>query len=340
MRLGFLVTARCNATCAHCTTNSGPRETAELPGDRIVSLMDEAAVIWRRERVRGEQLQFCISGGEPFLDFARLTAVVAHGARLGAKVTCVTNGYWASSDEKARAKLAALRQAGLYMLAVSTSRFHRQFVKLERVERALKLAREGGLRLGLKCAITAAEDRGPEGLEHWAREQDVDQLEVFPVVPYVRDDVVLPEADYIRSVRLPKGRCPGATITVREDGQAYTCCMPGAFTEFLTLGNVFETSLAEIDERFYLHGRQQVLRHRGPAHFARAVIAAGLGDRLRKRYAGVCDLCAHVASDSAMAAVADRSAQAFAEERFRAELDKLESRASASRTPARATEIF
>lgn len=332
MRFGFLLTARCNASCAHCTVNSGPMQTAALPQDTVLDLMDQAAVLWRREGLRGEGLEFCLSGGEPFLDFDRLLRIVGHGSRLGATVSCVTNGSWAATDDVARAKLAALKQAGLAALAVSTSSFHQRFVRLARVERALALAREAGLSTGLKCAVTAS-DRA--GIESWARTRAVDQLEVFPVLPYLRDGAVLPERDYIREHALPKGRCPAATITVREDGRAYTCCMPGAFTEFLALGSVHQTSLDDIHDRFYLQNRQQALRHRGPAYFARAVIAAGAGARLRQRYESVCDLCAHIASDSHMAPIALRAADAFAARELQAELDRIEKHRARGRRPAR-----
>lgn len=318
MRFGFLITARCNAACAHCTTNSGPYEEQELRADTVADLMDQAAALWQQERAPGERLEFCFSGGEPFTDFARLVGLVRHGAGLGAAVTCVTNGSWAVSDERARDRVAQLKEAGLTTLGVSTSRFHQQFVKRDRVRRALDAAREAGIRTALKCAITAVDRDGPHSLEQWARARHVDKLELFAVTPYVRIGAALPEDDFLRTEGIPAGRCPAATLTVREDGRAYTCCMPGAFTDFLKVGNVFETSLAVLYDRFYLEARQRTLRHRGPRHFARAVIAAGQGARLRDRYESVCDLCAHIARDPVMAPIAARAAEQFADEQLRA----------------------
>jgi MoaA/NifB/PqqE/SkfB family radical SAM enzyme len=323
MRFTFLITARCNAACTHCAVNSGPYQTQALPKSKLLELMDEAAAIWRKERSPGEPLHLCVSGGEPFLDFPQLVELVAHGAGLGAEMSCVTNGYWASSDDSARAKLISLKAAGLSLVAVSTSRFHQAFVKPARVERALKLAGQVGLRTALKCALTAADKAEPAGLEGWAAAQGADQLEVFPVMPHLRDGAVLRDDEYIRDVALPEGTCPAPMITVREDGAAYTCCMPGGFVDFLRLGNVFDTGLQGIFDRFYLNGTQQALRHRGPAHFARAIIADGQGHRLRSKYEGVCDLCTHIASDPEMSAIARREARNFATARFRKAAWKL-----------------
>lgn len=307
MRLGFLVTARCNASCSHCTTSCGPEKTTSLPQEFVIDLMNQAATLWRKDHVDGEPLTFSISGGEPFLDFAQLLTLVAHGHELGATVSCVTNGFWASNDVVAEEKVLALKKAGLHGIAISTSRFHQEFVRRTRVERALRISRMQGLRTTLKCAVV----RGDLDQLHWAEQQVVDQREIFPVVPYLREQASLPEAEYLRVPGVPEGRCPCPTITVREDGQAYTCCMPGGFVDFLALGDTRKMRLEEVQRRFYLQGRQQVLRHLGPAHFARHVIKAGHGDRLRPAYESVCDLCAHIASDRVMSTIADQAADQF-----------------------------
>lgn len=274
-------------------------------------LMDDAASIWQKERAAGEPLHFSISGGEPFLEFARLQRLTMHGSSLGAVVGCVTNGSWATNDGVARSKLAALKASGLSLLAVSTSRFHQQFVKRERVDRALRVAGEVGLRTALKCAVTAT-DAESDRLEDWVSSRNADQRETFPVLPYVRSGVSLPEVEYVRTEGLPTGRCPGASLTVREDGCAYTCCMPGAFTDFHSLGAVIETGLGPAFERFCTNGIQQVLRNEGPSYFACAIVKAGEGKRLRTHYEGVCDLCAHLGSDATMSAIARRIARRYA----------------------------
>lgn len=322
MRFGFLITARCNAACTHCTTSCGPNETAALPHDRLLALMDEAAALWREHRADDEDLHLCISGGEPFLDLEGLLQLVAHGTALGATMSCVTNGYWAATDDKARRQLRALKAAGLRHLGVSTSRFHQQFVKARRVQRALDIARETGIRVTLKCALTRA-DRAVDGLEQWARASGADELEIFPVAPYLREGAQLEDDQYIRELQLPQGRCPQPTVTVKESGVAYTCCVPGGFVDFLALGNVRRASLAAIYQRFYRGEVQQALRHRGPAYFAGAIAAGGESHRLRERYESVCDLCAHIASDPVMAAIARDAARDFAEQRMTLTLAQL-----------------
>jgi MoaA/NifB/PqqE/SkfB family radical SAM enzyme len=271
--------------------------------------MKEAAAI-----KDGVRLQFSITGGEPFLDFPLLLEIVAFGAKLGAGMSCVSNAYWATSDSKARALLGELKSAGLYALGVSTSRFHQQFIKRERVERALQLAKEFGLWTMLKCPLTSADVHEEPSLLAWARAAGAHALEAFPVLPYLRKGAALPDRDYLRKPGIPEGVCPAPVVTIREDGKAYTCCTPGGFEEFLSLGNVFEHSLEGTYRLFHLQGRQRILRFHGPAFFAKALVEKGKGHRLRSAYASVCDLCSHIASDPEMAAAATETAQAYERE--------------------------
>lgn len=309
MQLGLLITARCNAACTHCSTSCGPRQTTALSREDIFRLMDEAAAI-----EDGKPLVFSLSGGEPFLNFDLLREIVAYGARLGGEVTCVTNGYWAASDEKARTLLATLRAAGLRRLGVSTSRFHQRYVKLARVQRALKIATDVGIDAVLKYATTRSDESEAAALEAWARSIGISRCEPFPVLPYLREGEELPQAEYRLEPGLPADTCPIPSLTLRETGTAYSCCAPGGFVDFLSLGNAVEEGLEPIYRRFLLNGRQKLLREKGPIQFARAIQARGLGHHLRKAYAGACDLCAHIASDPVLAEVAREEADRYEQE--------------------------
>lgn len=301
MRIGLLITQRCNAACTHCATSCGPDKTQSLTKAQIIQLMDDAAAIDRREA--DNDLEFSISGGEPFLDFPMLVEIVRHGALLGGIVSCQTNAYWASNEQKAQHMLQTLKEAGLRVLGVSISQFHDEFVRRARVERACRVARSLGITTIVKCALTTSDTSSQ--LEDWAKGLEVDGREIFPIQPYLREGAQLPDADYKLLKILPTGRCPSAVLTVRENGKAYTCCMPGGFNEFLSLGNIHNETLDDMHRLFYVQGKQQILRKFGPIHFAEEIIRRGQGHRLRNGYTDVCDLCSHVTSDPEMASVAE-----------------------------------
>jgi hypothetical protein len=253
---------------------------------------------------------FGLSGGEAFLDLEQLVNVIRHGVGLGATVTCVTNAYWATSDSKAQAIVARVREAGLTHLAASTSQYHQRFIPIERVKRALSAARAVGINTLLKVVYSAPDQQ--EGLiQQWANFVGADALQAFPVVPYLRQGGELPSDHYVRDPGLPKGPCPSPVLTVREDGAAFNCCTPGGFEALLQVGNVFDHSLDTLVDRYQFDPTFQVLRERGPIHFARHAIKNGEGGRLRSAYADVCDLCAHVASDPTLAKLARESAGTY-----------------------------
>lgn len=325
MQLVFMITARCNASCTHCSTSCGPERDESLSRDTLFRVMQEAAAL-----AQGEPLEFSITGGEPFLDFELLRAVIAHGTELGAIMSCVTNASWASSPAKARELLQTVKDDGLRLLAISTSRFHQQFIKVKRVETALAAARDTGIECVLKFVHGRSDALDPEQVTSWARGAGAQHVELLPLMPSLRAGATVPEPEYARAPGLPQGACPGAIINIAESGEAYTCCTPGAITDFLSLGNVHELPLERIRDRFYLNGRQQILRGRGPAFFAEKVQARGHGDRLRASYGSVCDLCTHIATDPVMRGIADECARTFERNQFEDILGRTAGRVSAT----------
>jgi MoaA/NifB/PqqE/SkfB family radical SAM enzyme len=300
VNLLLIITARCNASCAHCSQSYGPDRAEALDRDDIFRLMDEAAEI-----DDGKPLEFDITGGEPFMDFDLLVEVIRHGAELGGDVSCTSNGYWARSPAIALAKLAMLRRAGLRRLAVSVSRFHQEFVPLERARCALEAAVRLGLHTELKGALTNT-DLKAGSIEQWkSAGLRASFINMFPVLPELREGERLADEDYYRVPGLPADRCPGAIVAIDFNGRAMSCCAPKSNDDFLSIGNAHTMSLADIHRNFHERGQQRVLHEHGPARFARAAIDAGLGHLLRDSYAGPCDLCLHIRTEPSLRKVAN-----------------------------------
>ncbi len=295
MELTFVVTSRCNASCAHCATSCGPTRSDALPSPEIKRMIDEAALV-----KDGRPLRVDFTGGELFLDFDLLLDLVSHAAALGAEVGCVSNGYWATSEDAAMDRVNRLKAAGLHTIAISTSRFHQAFVSLRRVKRAISAARAVGLWTELKVVVTADEDGDQGAAMEWINQIDSHLAHYAPLLPYLREGEQLCEQDYLGDEGLPACACPGHSLCIAEDGVAYTCGIAGSGTPFLALGDTKMLPIASLDRLMRRAGKQHLLLTQGPIHFARAVIAAGQGDRLRKRYSSVCDLCLHIAHDPEM----------------------------------------
>jgi hypothetical protein len=231
--------------------------------------------------------------------------VVSYGTQLGGDVGCVTNAFWARDDATARSKLSELQRAGLTLLSVSVSRFHQQFVHLQRARRALVAATNLGMHTELKCAVTRT-DLVPGGIvETWKSVLNAQWISLFPVLPRLRTGESLPEDEYYRESGLPVDRCPGDVLCVDFDGITRSCCTLGAGDPFLVVGDAHSTPLQDIYNRFRSAAKQRILREVGPIGFARAAIDAGLGHRLRTEYAGACDLCLHIQADPELREIAE-----------------------------------
>jgi hypothetical protein len=331
MKLLLMLTARCNASCGHCSTNCGPRRKERLPRDKLLGLMDEAAAL-----SAGEPLVFALSGGEPFLDIDLLVDVIRHGTALGAdKITCMTNAYWATSDARAVDLLNRIKAAGLGSLGISVSRFHEPFVKRTRVATALRAARSAGLPCGVKYVRSQSDAGRDDEVTAWARRNGAGEVEIVPLMPALRNGVRMPDTEYLRFPGVPQGPCPAPVITIREHGEAFMCGAPGADRPLLSLGNVHSASLEDIRDRHSLGGVPRALRLLGPAHLARAVAQGGQAGRLRPRYAGVCDLCVHIAGDPVMAPLAQAAGAALEIQLCEQLLERLGGRPSRESTLAR-----
>jgi MoaA/NifB/PqqE/SkfB family radical SAM enzyme len=79
---------RCNLSCPHCYSSSGPRNRAELSEAALRDAIADAAAMG--------YAVLSVSGGEPLM-FRRLDRVLAHAKSLGLRTTVTTNGYFTST---------------------------------------------------------------------------------------------------------------------------------------------------------------------------------------------------------------------------------------------------
>ncbi len=262
-RLAFTLTWRCNLRCRHCLsgdTLSRPANVSsdlDMPSAEMDKWIDEAG---RSGKIR--TLSF--TGGEPFLVYENLITAVARASRQGLSTTVVTNAYWASSLQRARAYLSPLE--GLGVLKISTDQFHQEFVPLDRVRNAVQAAAELGLRVLIKfCYLDretelAALERQLDGLIAPA------QINAEPVYKLGRAAHEL-EPHRFLNCDLDQPCVLADVPIVHPDGSVYACCGP-TFTGPgpLFLGNLYRHSLMEILEASETNVLLHVLRLWGPWH--------------------------------------------------------------------------
>lgn len=233
-----------------------------------------------------------LTGGEPFLLHPEVLEICRYASRKGLVVSCITNGYWARSEEKTLAKMRELRAAGLATLYVSSDTFHQAFVPVENVRRILRAGRKTGFFVGVKMHVTRQSLRLPDLFEVLKEEMVESAIFESPLFPVGRAQKTLGPEDFFTKPGVPAEPCLQMNdLFVVPSGDVYPCCSAGGCTPPLRLGNVHEAPLAQISARFQRSFFHSLLAQRGPGWFAQVLIGRELIPSLQPAYVHLCHLC-------------------------------------------------
>lgn len=138
---GLMLSYFCPAQCACCYVFSGPNAGEAATEMSVEDALDHWAAILR---LGGEKGKVHLTGGEPFGDFERLERILqgACEKHLGGLEKIETNAYWCTDEKVVRERLGRLKELGLERLQISTDVYHQEYVPMERVELAVRIARE------------------------------------------------------------------------------------------------------------------------------------------------------------------------------------------------------
>jgi hypothetical protein len=135
--VGIILSYQCTNVCRHCLYSCSPQASAWMSREVLMAIVDQ--LLQFRDHLRSIHL----AGGEPFLRFEFLVEAVELLSKSHLPLAYVeTNAYWATREDIVRAKLEALRRAGLRAILISVSPFHLEQIPFERTERAVRLAEE------------------------------------------------------------------------------------------------------------------------------------------------------------------------------------------------------
>jgi radical SAM protein with 4Fe4S-binding SPASM domain len=144
------LTDRCNLSCAHCYSRSGPerRTEEELTTVEAMAFIDDLAGI-------GVPL-ILFSGGEPLLR-PDIWELADHAIAKGMKIALSTNGTLITGDIAVKIKKSGIEYVGI-SLDGATAATHDQFRHspgaFDRSVAAFSLCREAGVRSGIRVTLT------------------------------------------------------------------------------------------------------------------------------------------------------------------------------------------
>lgn len=268
--LHLLLTYECVYECDHCFVWAGPRQTGTMTLAGIDSIL-------RQGKDLGTVGEIYFEGGEPFLYHAVLLEGARRAAALGFRVGIVSNAYWATAREDALVWLRTF--AGLVQdLSLSCDAYHGD----EDQERRAAVARSAARELGLAADVIriAAPGAGAPGV--------TGQLPPGESALMYRGRAVRTLAPQAR-LHPWTGftECPHEDL--REPGRVHVD--PFGYVHLcqgISLGNLFETPLAEICARYDAdaHPVAGPLLSGGPAALVRRYGLAHADG-----YADACHLC-------------------------------------------------
>jgi hypothetical protein len=308
-RVGLLLTERCNIACRHCWFNSGPDREEEMTLEEARGYIDQAC-----EMPSVEWISF--TGGEPFLLPETLLELVGYASESGLRTECVTNCFWARSEEEAGEHLGKLVEAGLDAINISCDDFHQRHIPFERVRSCYQAARSLGLKIVIMCSPSRssvlrirgiAEMLGGEGIHVLGDGEPGGPVSALAVetgfVPVGRA-ASIPRDEWLIGESPVGGPCRTVLrdIGIAPRGRVLPCCSAASLVEDLTLGNAREGGLADMIESASRRPVFRVLSTIGPAGIAEHLGITGEG------YVSRCHLCHVVLTDPGL----DRILESFA----------------------------
>ncbi len=289
--VGLLLTYHCQATCAHCILHAGPDRREEI------SLEDARAWIRQVAMYRDRYVYvLSLTGGEPFSNQKLLRAVMESAVESGLYVSAVTNGFWATTREKAKRLLQSLPK--VCFLSVSTDLYHQKFVPFENIQNTVWAAQECGIPFYISVVTDSLSD--PDYLQVRAEVLKLTGLEnirtgiTFPVgrAALMKSDLRYDLSD----APAPEVCLAASSPCIFPDGRVYGCI--GPLFELreeqpLFLGNARQNSLADIFDRSETNIILHALRLWGPARLLSLAREAGLAEHLPEKFvsSSVCFAC-------------------------------------------------
>ena len=298
----------CNIECAHCGIDSSPRVKEHMPLSEARRLIIEAAAIEDFGKVT-------FTGGEPFMFPHELEDLIELSTGLNLDSRVVTNGFWAKKIDRGMALLSRMKKAGLGELNFSADRFHLDFLPASTLRNALECAR----RLGFSRIVSFVNNGEKDPLDDFSELYQIPRSLLFDLRLIIHDEKLIRDLqdEHIfiyyggiiglgRSERTipdlrrypmnhfteakPCGEVVNKPV-IYPDGTFQACCCAGGKIKAFTVGNVRETSLAELYEKMQQRSHFRLINTHGPRTLWNCVTRHRPDIPLPGTFTSICELC-------------------------------------------------
>lgn len=282
-KLVFIMHKKCNASCSLCCFNSNPACHEKLEVGRVKEYINQSAYIPDIKSVS-------FTGGEPFLEYRTLLELVKYATERGKKVSTITNGFWATTYEKAYHRLKELKKNGLLSINISHDHSHQQYVNTSFVKNILLAALHLNLETTLVMVATKNEKMG-DIVDELGCGLYGTNLAVSPCLP-VGAAGNYADVKFDRMLETSNLHCIyGGNLAIGYDGTIFPCCSQFIYEFGLGLGNYQQVELADVLRRVQNNALLYLLRNEKLDFFV-DIARNRLHQSLPERVVNACELCA------------------------------------------------
>lgn len=327
--IAIMYARTCNIACRHCGIESHPRDKRRMTLEDARRCIVEAAAIPRFGKVT-------FTGGEPFLFQKDLEQLLGLCKALGLQTRVVSNGFWARKLERGEALLGRMRDAGLTEINFSADKFHLEFMPSQVLRNALECAR----RTGFTRIVSFVTNSDTPPLDLFSEMYDVPReavadlrevLDTPGALERLKDDKVFVYAGGLiglgRAAEHPEelrhfpidtfGPAPCGEVVnkpvIYPDGDFQACCCAGGKIKAFTVGNVKETSVAELYAQMERRAHYRFINEYGPRDLFDIVKRARPELPMQQCHTSICEVCVRATEHLAPQEVDDIVEAALAE---------------------------
>lgn len=166
------------------------------------------------------------TGGEPFLYYDEMLQTAEYAKKAGLSSTVNTNGFWGRDPETWGPRLAQLKEAGVETIAISSDRFHQEYVPLKDAVSAVRLCKKAGISAAIMMiTVPGTTDQDMETMRAELGE-DLKDVPVSPSSLLPAGKAASLDENCFRKLDDPANAlCTfDGSLHISYDGHVYMCC--------------------------------------------------------------------------------------------------------------------
>jgi MoaA/NifB/PqqE/SkfB family radical SAM enzyme len=288
-------TSQCNAACGMCYQSAGPNGS-DTRGKATLSLEQIKILLHDGMRIKTLNKNFHLTGGEAFLNLFDCIELFNIAREAGyAGISTTTNAYWATTRYSAKKICSTLRQAGLTQMEISWDFWHQPYISSDAISNALEGCYENGIRSVLRL-LSSKSHPVTEALTNLRRSSLPLATEIYstPVYPIGRSKLMIDSEEIYYTGDLSATCNSILNLTVNPWGNVYPCCAGSEETEWLSFGNIKESSIIDISEYMNSSLMLRTLVFLGVGVLVSILEKAGVS--MNDNYSNICHLCFEIFS--------------------------------------------